>query len=414
MLQLPDSEKSFWREFYPESIYPTLTTDLAVDVAVIGAGISGLTTAYLLKQSGLSVAVLEKRTVGSGTSGRTTGKVTSQHNIAYTDLKKRLGPYVARTYGEANQAAIQKIEDIIKSNSIVCDWLRQDNFVFTDDTKQVDKFKEEARVVIELGLPASLETNTPLPFKVQCAVRFKEQARINAQKYVLGLADAVDGDGSYIFEHSNVNDIREGEPGYVSTNKATVTAEHIVIATNVPTLPLAARGTYCLLEYPTESYIVAGRLNSELSGMYISPDKEHYSILPVTGTNQKDRYILIGGKSHISGLRGNKKARYQQLADYAENKFGVTSITHRWSDRDYLAYDKIPLVGRLYPWSKSLYVASAMRKWGLSNGTVAGMILHDLITDNANPWSTTFDSTRTKPIRAIPRVIAKYLSGNGG
>lgn len=412
MLKLPDSEKSFWREFYTEPIYPQLTTNLAVDVAVIGAGISGLTTAYLLKQSGLSVAVLEKSTVGSGTSGRTTGKVTSQHNLCYSGMQEHLGKQVARIYGEANQAALEQVEAIIKSRSIVCDWRRQDNYVFSDNKDQLGLLKQEAKVAASLGLPASFVDDTPLPFGVQGAVKFNNQASINSQKYLLGLARSVDGDGCHVFEHSSVNSIREGEPGHVRTNKATVTAHQIVVATNVPTLPLAARGSYCLLEYPTESYIVAGQLNSELSGMYISPDKNHYSILPVPGLVNGERYLLIGGEGHISGLRGNKKARYQRLADYAEKKFGITAISHHWSDRDYLAYDGVPLIGHLYPWSKNLYVATAMKKWGLSNGTVAGMILHDLITDKPNPWASTFDSSRFKPIQSIPRVAAKYITGN--
>jgi glycine/D-amino acid oxidase-like deaminating enzyme len=123
--------------------------------------------------------------------------------------------------------------------------------------------------------------------------------------------------------------------------------------------------------------------------------------------------LLIGGEGHISGLRGNKKARYQRLADYAEQRFGITSITHRWSDRDYLAYDSIPLVGKLYPWSKNLYVGTAFMKWGLSNGTVAAMILRDLISSKENEWAATFDSSRLKPVKSIPRVAARYISGNG-
>ncbi|MDB5164542.1 MAG: hypothetical protein JWL89_168 [Candidatus Saccharibacteria bacterium] len=407
MPNLPDTEKSYWREAYITSLYPKLAEDLEVDAVIVGAGITGLTTAYLLKQSGLRVAVLEKRTVGAGTTGRTTGKVTSQHNLIYADLQRRLGREKARLYGEANQAAIKQINDIITAEKISCGWQREDNYVYTADAEQVARFKQEAVVAAELGLPATFVNTTPLPFGIKGAVRFTDQATMHPIRYLQGLAAAVHGDGSYVFENSTVTSIQDGKPGSVKTKVGSVSAKDIVVATNVPTLPLMARGGYCLLEYPTQSYIVAGEPEKEFAGMYISPDEHHYSILPVTMNGA--RLLLVGGESNISGLGGNKEARYSRLAQYAEKHFGVTTIDYKWSDRDYLAYDGIPLVGKLYPWSEHLYVATAFMKWGLSNGTVAAMILRDLIRSEQNEWAVTFNSNRLKPIASIPRVAAKYI-----
>jgi glycine/D-amino acid oxidase-like deaminating enzyme len=389
MINLPDTEKSYWRESYPsENIYPELLEDVVVDVAVIGAGITGMTAAYLLKKSRLTVAVLEKHTVGGGTTGRTTGKVTSQHNIFYDDLQKRLGAKTAATYGEANQAAIEQIETIISAENISCDWYRDDNYVFTADSKRVGQLKQEAETASRLGLPASFETTSPLPFEIKAAVKFSNQGKINTQKYVLGLARAVNGNGSYVFEHSNVIGIREGNPGRIRTKKAKVIAKNIIVASSVPTLPLMARASYSIHEYPSESYLVAGHTQKDVKGMYISPDKEHYSIMPTEVDGQ--RIVLIGGEGHIFGLRGNRQARFERLAAYAEKHFGVETIANRWSDRDYLAYDGVPLVGKLYPWSQHLYVGTGFKKWGLTNGTAAGMILRDLICGNDNTWAPIF------------------------
>lgn len=410
MLQLPDYEHSFWRTAYPEALYPALQADLEVEVAIVGGGISGLTAAYLLKQAGLKVAVIEKDTVGGGTSGRTTGKVTSQHNLIYADLQQRLGGETARLYGEANQAAVKQVQTIITAEKIDCDWRREDNYVYTTDIARVKSFREEAHVAAELGLPASFETASPLPFAIRAAVKFSGQGTFHSQRYLLGLAAAVNGHGSYVFEHSNATGIRDGSPGRVRTSRAAVHAKHIIVATNVPTLPLAARGAYCLLEYPQESYIVAGRYTKRLRGMYISPDSGQYSILPVRSGN--DRLLLIGGNGHLSGLRLSKEHHWQQLADYAEQHFGITEIVYKWSDRDYMAYDGLPLVGRLYPWSKNLYVASAYRKWGLSNGTAAGMILRDLITGQPNAWATVFTPQRTSAVRSIPHAVGEYISSH--
>ncbi len=402
-MQLPKEEKSLWREAYSRSLYSHLDEELEVDAAIVGAGITGLSSAYLLKQAGFTVAVLDQDTVGGGTTGRTTGKVTSQHSLIYAELLGQLGPDATRLYGEANEAAIEQVERIIKQEKIDCDWQRADNYVYTADPKQVEKFKNEAKVAASLGLPASFETSLALPFEVQGAVKFANQAKFSSQKYLIGLAATIHGNGSYVFEHSKAVSIRDGNPCTIRTAKGKLIAKHIIVATNVPTMPLMARGGYCILEYPTESYIVAAPYSKDMPGMYISPDRQHYSILPVQFNNNP--YLLIGGGGHLSGMRVSKEAKFKQIANYAEKHFGITTITHKWSDRDYIAYDKVPLIGKLYPWSKNLYVATAFKKWGLSNGTVAALILTDLVAGNKNTWAPVFTPQRLRPIKSIPKAV---------
>lgn len=411
MALLPLKEHPLWRESYPDkSLYPRLVEDLKVDVVIIGAGITGLSSAYMLKQAGMTVAVVEKNTVGSGTTGRTTGKVTSQHNLCYDDFLQRLGADTARVYAEANQAGLERVSEIITKEKIDCDWERDAHYVYTTDPAQIKKFKDEARVAAGLGLPASFETSTPLPFEVKAAVKFANQGKFNSQKYVLGLARAVHGDGSFVFEHSMPVRIHDGNPSRIRTLDGSVTAKAIIMATNPPAVPLMARGGYCIMEYPTESYIVAGQPDKEVSGMYISPDKDNYSILPIAVDGES--WLLVGGAGgNLPGFSGNRKARYMRLANYAEKHFGIREVKYHWSDRDYIAYDNIPLVGKVYPWSKNLYVGTAFKKWGLTNGTVAGMILTDILTGKKNPWASTFDSTRTKPILSIPHAAVQYFKG---
>lgn len=406
---LPSIEKSLWRESSSGQIYPQLEADVEADVVIVGAGITGLTSAYLLKQQGLKVAVIEKDTVGGGTTGRTTGKVSSQHGINYQGLIDKHGGKTAKLYGQAMQSAVNKVEEIINKEKISCDWQADDNYVFTTERQGIGQIKKEAEVSAKLGLPASFVTSTPLPFSVKGAVKFSNQGKFNSQKYLLGLAKAVHGKGSLVFENSKVTGIHDGSPAHIRTAKAKVSCKHIIVATNVPTLPLMARGGYCVLEYPTESYIIAGKLKDELKGMYITPDDNHYSILPVDVG--KESYLLIGGGGHISGMRLSREKRFQKLAAYASEKFAVTEITHKWSDRDYLSYDQMPLIGRLYPWSKNLYVGTAYKKWGLSGGTAAGIILSDLIAGKTNPWADVFSPQRLGPIKSIPSVAYKYLTG---
>lgn len=407
MLRLPETEQSLWREDYTGPKYPALEHDTEVDVAIVGAGITGLTAGYLLKRSGLRVAVIDKDTIAGGTTGRTTGKVTAQHNLIYSSLQKRHGNAVAKSYGQANMTAMEQVAAIIQKERIECDWERADNYVFTCDPDRVAACKEEATVASSLGLPATFEPTSPLPFEIAGAVKFANQSKMNAQKYALGLARKIHGKGSYVFEKTTATSIHDGLQCAVKTRTAAIVASHIIVATNVPMFPLVARGGYCILEYPQESYIIACTLEADVAGMYISPDKQQYSILPITrGT---ERMLLVGGEGHLSGLRGNTTKHYERLAAYAEKHFPVSNITHRWSDRDYLAYDDIPLVGKLYPWSRNVYVATAFHKWGLTNGTAAAMILRDRIIDQANPWAHAFDSLRFKPVTSIPHAIAHYI-----
>jgi glycine/D-amino acid oxidase-like deaminating enzyme len=405
MLRLPEKEVSLLKPDGFKPKYPELGSDIEVDTVIVGGGIAGISAAYLLKKSGQKVAVIEKDCIGSGTTGHTTGKVTSQHSLIYNELVNQFGRQTAKLYGQANQAAVEEIAKLIKAEGIDCGWQQADNYVYTADPARLKEFKNEARIAAGLGLPATFEKSLDLPFKISGAVKFAGQAHFSGQKYIEGLAAKVNGGGSYVFEKTKATSIKDGSPCRVGSIDHTVTAKNIIVATNVPTFPLAARGAYCILEYPTSSYLVAGKPKIKVKGMYISPDDDHYSILPVGGT------LLIGGENHIPGTR-RAKSRQQKLADYAEEYFGVKKIDYRWHARDYLAYDQIPLIGKMYPWSRHLYVITAFKKWGLSHSMVSAMILRDLILGNPNPWADIYNPMRTSPIKSIPRVAAKYISGN--
>jgi glycine/D-amino acid oxidase-like deaminating enzyme len=380
---------------------------LHVNVVVVGAGIAGLTTAYLLKKAGRTVVVLEKDVVAGGVSGHTTGKVTAQHGLIYEKLTRRLGRAIAKQYAVANMKAMVLMKHIVDVENIECDWKQQDSYVYTNDNTRIAEFELEAKVALGYGLPASFEVQTDLPFDTRGAVKFEEQATFHVRKYLLALADLVAGDGSYVFERSKATMIREGASGRVKTPKGVVYADDIVVTTNVPTFPLFARLSYCLVEYPLQSYIVAGKASWEVNGMYISPDKGHYSILPVK--NDDDELLLIGGEGHIPYTRINANERYERLAEYGQKHFGMERIDYRWSAYDYLGYDDMPLIGRLYPWSKHLLTATGFMKWGMTNGTVAAMVLADQILEKKNGLSVVFNPHRASAVMSIPKVIGERL-----
>lgn len=391
---------SLWTATSAASSYAALDVDLDVDVAVIGGGIAGLTAALALKRAGQTVAVLEAARVGTGVTGNTTGKVTSLHRLAYTELAGRHGAEAARIYGQANEAAIQHVAGTVAEEGIDCGFRRVSNYTYAESDATLARVREEAVLADRLGLPASFTTEVPLPFAVNGAVRFDGQAQVHALKYVQGLARAVDGDGSFVFEETPAQGFRDGSPAVVVTDRGSVRAREIIVATN---MPFGDQGVFAERCYLHRSYIVAGRTAlPPLDSTFLSVDEPMRSILTidVDGTS----YVLAGGEGHPASERSDSAERYRRLSSFARDRLGADEIVFRWSTQDAMPADGLPYVGRMSPEFRHVHVITGLRKWGLSNGTAAALILRDTLCGTHNPWAAVFDSTRvvesTRSVRA--------------
>jgi glycine/D-amino acid oxidase-like deaminating enzyme/nitrite reductase/ring-hydroxylating ferredoxin subunit len=423
--QLEGKPESIWLASAGETDYPALDRDIEADVAVIGGGVAGLTAALALKRAGHSVAVIEAARVGTGVTGHTTGKVTSLHRLAYGELVRSHGTDAARIYGQANQAAIQYVQRVVAEEGIDCDFRGVANYTYAETDDALELVRAEAELAQRLGLPSSFTTDVPLPFPVKGAVRFDGQAQFHSVKYLQGLARAVQGDGSFVFEQTRALGVRDGTPGVVDTEGGAVRARDIIVATNVPFGDHGAFDSRC---QPHRSYIVAGRVDARpQDATFISVDEPMRSILTVsvggrtgvsgrTGVGGRNgmaegSYVLVGGEGHPASEAGDTAGRYGRLAAFARDRLGVREIAYRWSTQDNLPVDGLPYVGLMSADARHVYVITGLRKWGLTNGTAAALILADTISGRENPWAAVFDSNRTAPAASATSAASAASAG---
>ncbi|WP_328994336.1 FAD-dependent oxidoreductase [Kribbella sp. NBC_01245] len=383
--------------------------ELRADVVVVGGGLIGLTTALLAAQEGAEVVLLEGGRIGARTSGNTTGKVTAQHSLIYADLAKRHGSEKAELYAAANLAGVEEVARL--GESIDCELIRAPAYTYTTDPDRAHRIAAEVAATTELGLSAlGLDValadagEVGLPGVVE-AIRFDNQIQLHPGLYLAGLASALVDEGVRVYEHSRVVDV--SRKGRVSTEGgAAVDARYAVLAT---LLPIGMTGGYFARTRPSRSYGIAVQLPEPAPrGMAISIDEQVRSTRPWPGGGPNG-LIVVGG-SHETGTVEDTQGRYQGLIDWVASTWGVdeVAVEYRWSAQDYNTVDMLPYVGRT-PESSAILVATGMRKWGLSNGTAAAMLLRDVIAGRDNPWTELYDARRIGGPRAVAEMVKDNL-----
>ena len=386
---------SLWLEGELPAPRDALTGDLTVDVVVIGGGIAGLTTALLCKQSGARVAVVEARRVGSGVTGCTTAKVSALQGTVYSAIRSRHGDDGAAIYAQASRAGVERVAELANEHDIDCDLRRRQAFTYAAGESERESIEKEADAAREAGLPVELVEQIDLPYPVAGAVRLDDQVDFHPVRYLSGLAKAVDGEGSIVFENTRALGVDHGAPCRVRTPAGTISADHVGDAAHYPLLD---RGLVFARLEPTRSYCIAARIRGDLpDGMSISAGNPTRSI-----RSYRD-LLVVGGEGHAAGSARATPARFTALEDFAREHWDVAEITHRWSAQDPVPYDHLPVVGRYGPGVSRIYVASGFMKWGLSGGTFAAMLISDLIAGRENAWADTFDPSRLN-LRSLPTL----------
>jgi glycine/D-amino acid oxidase-like deaminating enzyme/nitrite reductase/ring-hydroxylating ferredoxin subunit len=399
---------SFWVESTPSTDYPPLAGRVSVDVAVIGAGITGLTAAVLLKREGKTVAVVEAKRIVRGATGYTTAKVTSGHGVLYSELTKTIGAEGARLYAEANQAAVERIGRFVDDGGIECDFERKTNYVYAESTEEIDSIEQEVEAARRCDLDVSFVEDTPLPYKVAGAIRLERQAQFHPRRYLLALAQTIPGDGSHVFELTRALNVDEGEPCEVKTDRGTVVARDVIVATHLPFLD---RGLLFAKTYPHRSYAVAAPIAEEAApdGMFINAGTPTRSARTI---RDGERLLLqVGGNGHKAGQEQDTARRYEQLEAFLREHWPEAGpVEYRWSTQDYMSFDRVPYVGRLRRGSKHVTTATGFNKWGMTNGTAAAMILSDSVLERPNEWAEVFEAKRLKPRASAAKLIKEGAS----
>lgn len=394
----------YWIASTSKTEYTSLKEDIEVDVAIIGGGIVGITAAFLIKNKGLKVAVIDADKIGHGTTGHTTAKVTSQHGLIYDNIITKFGEEKARQYAEANEASIQFIAGLVKERNIDCDFCPESSYVYTQAEDYVNKVEKEVEAAQKMGIKASYVTNLPLPFEVKAAVKFDNQAKFHPLRYILTLAKDIPGEGSYIFEDTKVVDIEEGARCAVVTHKGNrVTAANVIIASHFPCYD--GLGLYFARQYAEKSYILGIKIKDKYpGGMYVSAENPGRSLRSQRYNN--DEIVLVAGEHHKTGSEIQTNVHYDNLGKFAKETFNLQGIMYRWSTQDYVTADDVPYVGHLTSRTSNIFVATGFGKWGMTNGTSAARIITDLITTGENPWASVYSPQRFDIAAAGPKLVS--------
>ena len=397
-----ENNTSFWLDTNQRKTYPTLEKDETCDVCIIGGGITGISCAYYLSQEGYKTVILERDRIASKTTGHTTAKITSQHDLFYDYLMISQGEKFARAYYQANEQAIDKIEEIINKEHIDCDFERESHFVYTNEVETVGKLEKEAKAVEKIGGKCKLVDKTHVPtVKSLAAIEFPNQAKFNAVKYVQGLCDVIEENKGSIYERSKVTEYEKEDDIFtvkVETDEGIhmVTCKYLVVATRYPIFNVP--GFHFVKMYQEMSYGVVAALpqNVDIGGMYISEDTPTISLRTAQGNDKQ--YLLVIGNNHKTGEEVNTKERYQILEEVAKQITG-NEVEYRWNTEDCIGLDKIAYIGKYSGLVDNMYVATGFKKWGMTTSNIAANIITDLIQGKENKWLAIYDATRLEPIK---------------
>ena len=364
--------QSVWSETSELKHFEQLNGDIKTDVLIIGGGIAGLLTAYMLNQNGVKCAVAEKGRICSGTTQNTTAKITYQHGLIYHKILKDRGIEAAQKYMAANKAAFDIFAELCRDSD--CDYEIRNNYVYSVSDKS--KLQEEMHALQKIGYNAQLCESLPLPFETAGAVKFGNQAQFNPLKFLSNITDGLD-----IYENTFV---REMIGNTAVTDRGRITADKVIVTTHFPFIN--KHGEYYLKLYQHRSYVIALENAQNVNGMYVDESKTGLSF-----RNYKN-LLLLGGGGHRTGKHGGS---WNELRDFAKEHYPEAKEKFFWAAQDCMSLDGIPYIGRYSSKTSDLFTASGFNKWGMTGSMVSAMLLKDMVLGKHNDFADIFSPSRS-------------------
>ena len=361
---------SLWHETAVLPSFPKLYENIKTDVLIIGGGISGLLTSFLLKEKGISSVILESGKICGGTTGNTTAKITLQHGLIYSDLIKK-GADVAKAYYEANRLALEKYKEL--SENIRCDFEIKDNYIYSIDSPQ--KIEDELNALHKIGAEGSFTDKLSLPFPTVGAVKTENQAQFHPLLFASEIVKDLT-----VYENSRVKEMK-GNTAVTATGS--VKAENVIVATHFPFIN--KHGLYSLKLYQHRSYVIALENAEEINGMYLDEKENGLSL-----RNYRS-LLLLGGGDHRTGKRGRN---YTELRNRAKELYPKAEEKFHWAAQDCMSLDSMPYIGSYSKSTHKLFTLTGFNKWGMTGAMSGALILSDLLCGKTNPYAEIFSPSR--------------------
>ena len=400
--------KSIWIQSVQTKKNPKLKKDISVDVLIIGGGITGLTTAYCLKDSDLKVCLVERDEIAHGVSGKTTGKINYLQEFVYSDLEKKYSFYKAKEYLDSQREAVKRIEDIINKENIKCDFEKVRSYLFTDKEDEIEKLEEEKDLLKKMGVKVIEHKEIDEGVECKYAISVSDTAVFNSVKYLTKLKEIIQKHKVKIYEDTCVYSLEEYKDSYLcKTDHAKIRAKKVVLACHYPFFLkkyfLPARA------YLERSYLSASKVNKAKKDTYITSSSPCKSIRYYS---DKDKYKLYVSNSHNICNDLNYQSNVKELL----NDLKVMNLKpeYMWINEDLITIDRMPYIGRIKKEDSNLLIGTGYNTWGMTNGTLAGFILSDIVLGRKNSYEELFDPLRNEVFVNIDSYIINVLSSAKG
>src|SRR5688572_27957229 len=405
---------SFWMATADTPAPGALVRDIEADVCIVGAGIAGLSTAYLLSREGKRVVVLDDGPVAGGETARTTAHLVFYNDDGMSMTESLHGTEGLRLATESHSAAVDKIEQIVRDEKIDCDFRRLDGYLFVSPNGQGHDFlQKELDAAHRVGLSdAQWVDRAPLTaFDTGRCLKYPRQAQFHPLKYLRALANAIAAKGGHLFNHTHATKIQGGKDARVETAiGSAVTCRAIVVTTNTP---VNDRFSIHTKQSPWRTYVVGMRVpkGSTPAGLYWdTEDPYHYARLHTIDDYPAHEMLIAGGEDHKTGQANDPDQRWKRIEQWARERFpkcGGVEIT--WSGQTMELMDFLSYTGRNPMDDDNVFIHTGDSGMGMTHGTMAGMLITDLIQNRENPWARLYDPSRANP-KAGPTFVKDNVS----